>query len=133
MRCPDCNKFTGLETEFESIDGEEISADENGFNITFSATVNRNCAECGNLLKQATYEFEEEEAINWKDKGIRDDEIGNVELEVGDPDVQESGGGRYAKNMITLDVPYKVKVGDTVVFEGSARQSMAASEFEEQV
>jgi hypothetical protein len=133
MRCPDCNKFTGLETEHDGIDGEDVSADEHGICVTFSVTVNRNCSECGTTLKSAQYDFEETEEINWKELGVAESEIGEVEVEVDDPDVDESGGGRYKKNMIVLDAPYRVKIGEKLIYEGSARQSMAAGEFEEQV
>ncbi len=133
MRCPDCNKFVSMETENDGIEGEDISADDQGFNLTFSVTVNRNCADCGTTLKSAQFDFEENEEIDWKAKGVKEEDIGNVEVEIEDPDINESGGGRYAKNIISCDCAYKVKIGEKVIYEGNAQQSMAASEFEEQV
>lgn len=92
-RCNDCNKFVGLETQDPEDCGLEISDGE----ITGSIRVVRNCADCGSELKEAN--FEVSQAIP---DGILADHDGEGHELTADFDLEstESGGGRYAKNMI---------------------------------
>ena len=53
-RCPDCNKFVSTEIEIENAEAE---ADNEG-GITLTLSLNKNCADCGALLKTATIETE---------------------------------------------------------------------------
>jgi len=93
MRCPNCAKFTGLETEIGETNWDN-SADDAGARLACAVTVNRNCADCGTTLKSAEFEMEEE----WElPEGADPETVGLVEF---DAEATESGGGRYAKNMI---------------------------------
>jgi hypothetical protein len=59
MRCSSCSKFVSYDTEVDvEVSDEEVS--EDGTHLTFSARRVLNCAECGDELKEATFEFDEE-------------------------------------------------------------------------
>lgn len=64
MRCPDCCKFVGLENgEPEMGDFEiNVEGEPESFSVTISgsATLGRNCADCGTTLKSGDFEFDEE-------------------------------------------------------------------------
>lgn len=149
MRCPDCNKFVSMENGDPEVNSLEATWQGNGvINVTADLELFRNCADCGTQLKSAQPSIEtdldlaEQEA--WRalpeDKRARilaaleaDSAIVNVDN--GDPSVDESGGGRYAKNMITVTLPITIKIEagelDRVEFSADLSESLAASEFEE--
>jgi len=56
MRCPDCNKFTGLEMrEPEVTQDPEIDADGH---VTAEVRIVRECSDCGTELKEASLSLE---------------------------------------------------------------------------
>lgn len=60
MRCPDCMKFVGLETEEpEENDVSVVNNDDGTATVTASATINRNCDQCSTTLKSAEFEIED--------------------------------------------------------------------------
>jgi len=51
LRCPDCNKFRGMEElEVESVDLENVEADDGNIVAELTATINVNCPECGTTI-----------------------------------------------------------------------------------
>lgn len=124
--------------------------------ITVNASVSaiRNCADCGQELKRASFDMEKEIELSamegWKNLSNDErDELtkmlddGEVDPEVNEDggESEDGGGGRYAKNMITttihftLDVKATLKSGKKVELSISDELSddMAAGEYEESV
>lgn len=136
MKCPNgCNdgKFVGLETgEPEQEQTLELSVDREGAQVTGSFRVTRNCTECGEALKEATLELSDDLPEDvFKAHNGEDHEL-SVDLE--DATADESGGGRYAKNLITVTVNYSVtcKCDKEFAYDGQVEtDSCAASSFEE--
>lgn len=94
MRCNDCNKFASLEAGEPECDSLAI---DNDGNITGSARVVLNCAECGSELKE--HNFDVEEAFpNYVGAvsghcGEKEVEVGTVEA-VEETVVRTTGKGR---------------------------------------
>lgn len=60
MRCPDCCKFVGLETDEPEENSIDVTNNDDGtLTITASATVNRCCADCSSILKSADFDLED--------------------------------------------------------------------------
>jgi hypothetical protein len=97
-RCPDCNKFVSLETG----DPEVTSVDVSGNEVTVEVRLVRNCADCGGEMKEANVGGE----ATIPDDVFEEHAGEGHELtgEEGGADTIESGGGRYAKNMIGADI-----------------------------
>lgn len=121
MRCPDCLKFTGLETQVDVNDGPDMKASKDGIDITAEVTVNRNCSDCGTTLKLMNFSTEKsvEFPIECVDGSVLDsmDDIDgeSLEMDAGDAEEYESGGGRYAKNMVGFDL--------TCTFKGNRKKA----------
>lgn len=154
-RCPDCNKFVGLEMQdpedvdldvSSTLDGETLN-----LSITMTARIVRNCAECGTEMKEASLEANEEVEVDASDlKCVETKTIkkGDEEVEVidwqdghGDPQIEENGvdqveegGGRYAKSFFGAHVSYLVKCtcGEQI-YEGEIEDKVAASAMDELV
>lgn len=155
MRCPDCNKFVGLEFQ----DPEDVNLDMNDEELTddgelallvsMSCRIVRNCSECGQELKEATIEANDEEILvesetlkdhvilivkdgrntyDWKD--------GHGDLALNEESVEpiEEGGGRYAKSFFGAKVGFSItcKCGG-VLHEGDVEDKVAASAMDELV
>jgi hypothetical protein len=132
MRCPDCQKFVSLETELDNgVSDDHLEVSTEGFTLQFEIHIARNCGECGQMLKETTLQFSvDEKPEGWADK-VKDLDLNDADVDFDDPEETESGGGRYAKNLIGASVSYKINIGDVILYEGSAEDSVAASEFEE--
>lgn len=135
MRCPDCNKFVGLENgDLEA----DLSVESDGDKGTVTGTVRvvRNCAECGQELKEANFDVDESFDIPEAHRG----EDHDLDVEVLDEEVTESGGGRYAKNnvgysltaAVTCNCEAAQKAGEPVA-EIDLADSMPAGQFDELV
>jgi hypothetical protein len=140
MRCPDCNKFVGLETgEPEAELDVEVADDNQSAHVTGTVRVFRNCADCGVELKETTFEIDEE--VDLKDHKIDEQaEVDGATVDAGAVEATESGGGRYKKNMIgytltyCIDIPWKLgKKEGTVTHEETIEDSVQASAFDEMV
>jgi len=60
MRCPDCNKFVGL--EMQDPEGDvEVDADGR---VTGNVRIVRNCSECNQELKEANLEINNEDRVD---------------------------------------------------------------------
>lgn len=151
MRCPDCNKFVGLEFQ----DPEDVNLDMSGEELTddgelcllvsMQCRIVRNCADCGNELKEANLEVSDDEAnvesagldkciekkgdgYAWKD--------GHGDLSISETSVNqiEEGGGRYAKAYFGAEVEYEVKCKcGEVLHTGTVSDKVAASAMDELV
>lgn len=134
MRCPDCSKFVGLETEVpESEVDLEIDFAEDGASLSLTGTVRvvRNCAECSQELKGADFDIELSD-VKVTGEPVPADmrEHVTASAEVSET---ESGGGRYKKNLIGFSGTATVMLGERVLAEVTVEDSMAASYFEESV
>lgn len=117
---------------------DELEIDEEG-RIQGTFRVDRNCEECGTTLKCATFEVDDtiDQAVldaHTNDEGK--DGPHELSVETDGSEVEESGGGRYKKNLFTVVVQYTVtcECDDTFKHDGELRSSpVAAGEFEEQV
>jgi len=131
-----------METVVEDVDlNLEVSGDET-MTITGSVTVNRNCGDCGTTLKANTFDVEQEVSVPDDVDEKENIDWGSLDLSDHMLDESESGGGRYAANMVgfegTCTITGKrtkpLKDGDdTVEFEVSIQDACKASEYEEQV
>lgn len=99
MRCPDCSKFVSLETEVpDGTDELEVTVEDGKVVVRGSVRVVRTCADCSTELKEASFEVDAE--LEQKlDAKHTDHEL----LLEGDLSSTESGGGRYAKNMVGFE------------------------------
>ncbi len=118
MRCPDCSKFVSLENNEPEIN--DLSLTHNGegqFAVTLDCRHVRACAECSTELKSidiseelnpTIQEFDGFDALSEAQKASIIEALDSGEIEVdcdeGDVNVEESGGGRYKKNLITVTV-----------------------------
>lgn len=105
MRCPDCNKFVSLENgEPEEQSLEIAHQDGNKFEVTGEFRLPRTCCDCGQELKEANFIFEFDTEL----EGVTEAERQNLSIEVTDIEVNESGGGRYAKNVFSLSATFRI-------------------------
>ncbi len=58
MRCPDCNKFVGLDTEAEP--EVDLDVDLETGEVTGSVRIMNACQDCGTELTEATFDVDEE-------------------------------------------------------------------------
>lgn len=127
-RCEQCQKFVSLELGEPEVDSENIDTDGQ---IEVSITLTRNCADCGSEMKSYTYELEATAEIEGH-KG----EGHTLELELDTPEADEGGGGRYAKNMISVEVGATVRCScqdkdADLLWSDTLTDSAAASDFED--
>lgn len=131
MRCPDCNKFVSMEFSDPEVSSIEVSEDGE---VTASVTITRTCADCGNDLKTAELEMavdlgkECEEHVNEAGQDVHD-----LDVEQGDVNQIEKGGGRYAKSYFGAEVCFTItcKCDKTFEVEGTMSDEIAASMMEE--
>jgi Zn ribbon nucleic-acid-binding protein len=134
-RCPDCNKFVGVELgDGEDVDNLEIvcsgiEADSEDIeeNVDLSGEVRLvlNCLECGTELKEATVQLEETIQFTHLIKGCQ----GEVEIDQNDIQTTDrfEGKGRGAKHFygvevtVSLDCPEcKASQSHTLLIEEQA-------------
>ncbi len=127
MRCPDCSKFVSLEFAEPEVDNIEVDADGN---VTGGVRIHRDCADCGNELKEATFDIDVTVEI-----GEHTGEGHELEID-GEPDVEqiEEGGGRYAKAYFGAKVTFTVKCScGGLEVDGEYEDKVAASQMDELV
>lgn len=126
MRCPDCNKFVSMENGEPEVNSVEVDSEGH---VNAEVHLTRNCAECSTELKDYTFELEADpdEEFMAAHKGHA------LDVDEGDCSVDESGGGRYAKNIISVSLVATVKcaVCPDAKTEVELGSDAAASEFEE--
>lgn len=154
MRCPDCNRFVSMDNgdpEFNSLDAVLSGSD---VHVDASVRSVRNCADCGTELKSLDLDLEADIPLSgfegFKELSAEDaqclldsadasmDDF-NVESEEGSTSLDEGGGGRFKKNMITtraevnLTVEWERGPDDIVKLTKNHEMTSenAASEFDE--
>lgn len=131
MRCPDCSKFVSM--DFSEPEVDDIQVTEEG-EVTASVILTRTCADCGGDLKTAQLEMtvdlgkECEEHVNKEGEEVHD-----LEIEAGDVNQIEEGGGRYKKAFYGAEVCFTITCACDKEWnvEGSMSDKVAASEMEE--
>ncbi len=133
MRCPDCQKFVGLETNEPEV--EDIDIDNEG-HISGSIRIVRNCADCSTELKEYNFDIDADVDIEEPDEPKDGEKPHEHELSIEETscDSTETGGGRYKKNMIGYCLSYNVKCSSCdFETDGSIEDSTPASSFDEMV
>jgi len=142
MRCSSCNKFVSYDTEVDvDVSGEEVSDD--GTQLTFSARRALACAECGEEMKEASFEFDVEltaqEVPACKDESGHDWDV-TVEATPSERRETKDRKGkpiklaRYQTQYYGVEASYSVKCNHCGVdFSGTASDEMAASSMDELV
>lgn len=130
MRCPDCNKFTGLETQDPEVNSLDIDATGA---ISGTVTIIRQCSECGTDLKSA--DFEIDETVDPNDlpapEGIDEHEH---ELSIEDVASEITDSWKGSRNLIGYSLTYRITCATCDLHhEGTVDDSMAAGSFEELV
>lgn len=148
MRCPDCNKFVSLEMQDPEVECLDATTDapadaqsERTFTITGSVRVVRCCAECGQEMKEANLDIEQEvelgENVHLKNPlefyaTLVWDKV-DISVEEAGIDQVEEGGGRYAKSYFGASVVLEVHVLGEVVASVTWSDKVAASAMDELV
>lgn len=135
MRCPDCNKFVSLENNEEPNIEPSCAVDSGRATIGATVELGRNCAECSQELKMCSVDADEVQVE------IPKEHLGeghDIEAEVEIDSVDESGGSRYKKNIITASMTYTLRCSyqkreEPDLATGDLSASAAAGEFEEMV
>ena len=129
MRCPDCNKFVSLETGEAEEQSLEIHHQEGDtFQITGEFRVPRNCADCGNELKEGNFLFDFKHDL----EGVTEEEREHLAIEVESVEVNESGGGRYSKNLFSLSGCFRIATTEReITTVESESDQLSASWFDE--
>lgn len=131
-RCANCNKWVSLETD----DPEEQSVEVNDYGtVEVEVSISRNCADCGQQMKEATITGEADLDDSWISEHSSDDAFenghGDWEAESSNMELTESGGGRYAKNMIGFSCSVTVTCKCGATSEVTVSGEEAASSFDE--
>ena len=125
-RCPDCNKFVGIEMAEPELN---LEVDDDG-SITGEVRLVQTCSECGTELAEAnlTVEGEVEFVHNSDCKKESSLELDNEEAENDD---RFEGKGRYAKHFYVANIHAVVRCPDCEIeqeFDTSVEEQ--ASSFE---
>jgi len=107
MRCPDCNKFVGIEMDEPELN---LEVDNDG-SITGEVRLVQTCAECGTELAEANLTMEGEVEFTHDDNCKKESglELDNEEAENDD---RYKGKGRYARHFYVADVRAVVRCPD---------------------
>lgn len=153
MRCPDCGKFVSMENGEPDVN-LECEYSDGSFQISGEIHHARNCADCSTELKSIDlspdvdvelHQFEDFDKLSAADqqafKLALDKGEASIECDPEDGEVEESGGGRYQKNIITVRVPFTITVKATVskkdpgpvtlTYSGEVSEENPASAYEE--
>jgi len=131
-RCNDCQKFVGLENGDPEVDGEDLTEGT----VTIEVRLTRNCAECSGELKEYTFPLEADHSdeIKAHEEEHHDGDPQEYTLEVDSTEADESGGGRYKKNMISVTAHYTITCDECkaeVVADAEVSDEAPASSFDE--
>ena len=134
MRCPDCQKFVSLEMQYPEDVTLEIQTDEDGFTINMTCRIVRNCAECGQEMKEATLEAESTVLWTEVEGHSKIDKTQEFVVDEESVDQIEEGGGRYAKSFFGASITYVVNDAEgKPVYSGTIEDKVAASSMDEMV
>ena len=142
-RCPDCNKFVGLEAAEPEAEEPEV----NDTNVDASIRVVLNCAECGSEMKEWNAELSGDISEEARDHAETHDEAGE-EYEIsaewdGDPEVSDDMRPRHQpkpnkKTGKVKPVPYRYqihywKVSGTIKFTCDCGADLGNVELEDEI
>lgn len=151
MRCPSCNKFTGLEFQEPEVSDSSVENLGGGVaSVTASVRIVRTTECCGDEAKEATFEMESGEialkgiAPTFSPENVGPSLSGAEEaeasheghdLELTDEEVEqvEEGGGRYAKSFFGATFRATIRCSDCDQEVGSVEMTdkIAASQMED--
>lgn len=126
MRCPDCNKFVGLELQDPEINEEDF--DETTGDITAEYRIVRVCADCGTELKEATIQFSEQVDGEFLEKHTGEGHSLTADFSA---ENLEIGGGRYQKAFFGIDLRVTATCSCGEAWEDNFSDQVAASEMDE--
>lgn len=138
MRCPDCNKFVGMDTDTEpEVDESGFDADTGEGNIT--VRIVNNCTECSTELKEANLEVEFdlsdaiEEAKEPEEEGGESPDCDfSFDVDVTRTDRTE-GKGRGLRTFYGVDVTLTLMNNGTVIATETLHDEVQASGMDELV
>lgn len=125
-RCPDCNKFVGIEMADPELELEVA----NEGTVTGTVRLVQTCSECGTELAEANLDVEVDVEVAHKE-GCKQESGLSIEDESADNDDRYEGKGRGARHFYVANITGKVKCDECaaeVEFETSVEEQ--ASSFE---
>lgn len=125
MRCESCAKFVSLENGDPEVNDLDITSEQ----VTCNVRLVRTCADCSGEMKEANLDLED--TIDHPEIPKGEGDKHEFDVEEDGAEVNESGGGRYKKNMIGVEVSYKAKCSCGWTHEGTLTGEEAAGSFEE--
>lgn len=129
MRCPDCNKFASLdESQFEVDLEGKYDPEDNAVLVTGTVVQQRPCMECGGILKEYTFDVDTSFDLQPLKKKLTE---GDVSVDFDDPEETQSGGGRYAKNMVGFQLSVNVDIDGEATQTFTVEDAVQASAYEE--
>lgn len=130
MRCPDCNKFVGLdlvdEPEEQSIDHSET---DDTVTVVGTYRIVRTCSECGQELKEANLEVGEDVPFEHLEDSTHDIEV-EAEAETTE---RSEGKGRGLKTYFGVSAKFKITCSCGAMAEVSGTDEIRASSMDELV
>jgi hypothetical protein len=131
-RCESCGKMAALEREAETQADPELSIATQEVTAEVRVVGKTEC--CGDERKEYTYSLTA--AVPPEVFEEHDGDGHELELDADDPEVNESGGGRYKKNMVAVEIVFRVRcecqpANDPPLYEGTMRDEVSASSFDE--
>lgn len=106
-RCPDCNKFVGIEMAEPELN---LEVDNDG-SITGDVRLVQTCAECGTELAEANLEVGGEVEIE-HDAGCKKESGLELDNEEAENDDRFEGKGRYARHFYVANIQAMAKCAD---------------------
>ena len=106
-RCPDCNKFVGIEMAEPELD---LNVDNDG-SITGEVRLVQTCADCGSELAEANLTIEGKVEFTHKVDCKKESGL-ELDTEEAENDDRYEGKGRYSKHFYVANVCVVVKCPD---------------------
>lgn len=132
MRCGSCNKFVSFDSNTEP-ETEDFKVDDDG-NVTGTVRIVNTCADCGEELKEASLDVEEEPLPDVKSH-LDEEKEHELELEVDSSERTErsEGKGRGTRTFYGASVSYTVTCSCDADFQASGETTVEiqASSMEE--
>ncbi len=125
-RCPDCNKFVGVEMADPEL---ELEVDSDGL-VTGTVRLVRTCADCNSELAEANVDIEVQAELVHAE-GCKQEAGLEIEDEEAESDDRYEGKGRGQKHFYVANITGKVKCEDcAAVAEFETSVEVQASAFE---
>jgi hypothetical protein len=139
MRCPDCNKFVGLEMQEPEVDGDpEVSKPEDGeVGITLEVRIVRACDQCGTELKEANFTLEAGAEMPPEHRGEGHELEATADVEGTErSDGKPGTPGRYRRSFYGVEASFAVrcscqKADDPPIATAHAADEVQASGMDE--